>query len=325
MKSHEDFFLLILYAHIIVAANNCIKCTSSQTAGLSTEVSKQIVSKWVRFALPAEEPLTSLSHNDETSVLEPPLAGLSPEAPPSDVEMSSDIEDEMESETEMETDPEDTSEPGSGTVNSYAVDILSLGLLWHGFKDATKEGDGDRVILYYKFLLPIFRSLKRRNYCIKAFRLLAQTVVLSPHKVADIKWNRTINVHGKSGKNIPVDLHMEHLNRRLKKAIRSIGSNVHPMAIQRAAKSLGPISTVMDQFEQETDLVENKDYHTIPSFARDLKTVIDILEGEEVFSESNLNNHRTYGKKPLLQNMKWDDVKAWLHQKIIELDTYSMT
>ena len=30
----------------------------------------------------------------------------------------------------------------------------------------------------------------------------------------------------------------------------------------------------MDQFEQEIDQLENKDHHTIPSFARDLKTVI---------------------------------------------------
>ena len=44
----------------------------------------------------------------------------------------------------------------------------------------------------------------------------------------------------------------------------------------------------MDQFEQETDISENKDYHTIPSFARDLKTVMDILQDEKVFSESNL-------------------------------------
>ena len=47
---------------------------------------------------------------------------------------------------------------------------------------------------------------------------------------------------------------MEHLNRRLKKAIRNVGSNIYPMVIQRAAKSLGPVSTVMDQFEQETDI-----------------------------------------------------------------------
>ena len=127
------------------------------------------------------------SHDDEISELKPPQDGVSPGVPPSDIEISSDSEDEMESETEMETDPEGSSGQGSGTVNSYAVDILSLGLLWYGFKDATKEGDGDRIILYYKFLLPIFRSLKCRNYCVEAFHLLTQTVLLSPRKVADIK------------------------------------------------------------------------------------------------------------------------------------------
>ena len=87
----------------------------------------------------------------------------------------------------METDPEDSSGQDSGRVDSYAVDILSLRLLWHGFKDATEEGDGDEIILYYKLLLTIYRSLKCRNHCIIPFHLLAQTVVLSPSKVADIK------------------------------------------------------------------------------------------------------------------------------------------
>ena len=177
MKSHEDSFLLILYAHIIVAANNCIKHSQSHAV-----VSRQIISKWVRFALPTELSMIS-SHDDEIPVLEPSQDGLSTGVPPSDIEMSSDSEDEVESETEMETDPEGSSGQGSGTVNSYAVDILSLGLLWHGFKDATKEGDGERIILYYKFLLPILRSLKCRNYCIKALHLSTQTVLLSPRRL----------------------------------------------------------------------------------------------------------------------------------------------
>ena len=81
----------------------------------------------------------------------------------------------------------------------------------------------------------------------------------------------------------------------------------------------------MDQFEQETDIYENKDYHTIPSSARDLRTVVDILQGEKMFSESNSSNHTTYRKRPLLQSMKWNDVKAWISQKITELDIYSLT
>lgn len=29
-----------------------------------------------------------------------------------------------------------------------ATDVLSLGLLWHGFHDAVKEADGDRILNY---------------------------------------------------------------------------------------------------------------------------------------------------------------------------------
>jgi len=132
MKSHEDFFLLNLYAHIIVVANKCIEHTPSQSA-LNIEGSKQIISKWVKFDLPTPEPLASSSHEIEVSVLETSPEGLltPAEASPSDVEMSSDIEDGMESETEMETDLETSPrQAGNGTINNYAVDMLSLGFLW---------------------------------------------------------------------------------------------------------------------------------------------------------------------------------------------------
>ena len=151
MKSHEDFFLLILYAHIIVAANNCTKHAPSQST-LSTEISKQIVSQWVKFPLPPAELFTSSSHHEEI-----PMPETSHDqdrlsfSPPSDIETSSDTENEMEGDAEMEVDIETSSGQENGIVNNYAVDILTLGLLWHGFKDATKEGDGDWIILYYKF------------------------------------------------------------------------------------------------------------------------------------------------------------------------------
>ena len=43
--------------------------------------------------------------------------------------------------------------PPQGTDYSYAVDIMSLGLLWHGFHDAMREGDGDHIIRYWQFIL----------------------------------------------------------------------------------------------------------------------------------------------------------------------------
>jgi len=59
----------------------------------------------------------------------------------------------------------------------------------------------------------VFRQTNHYNYANEGFLLLAQ---MSPREVCDLKWNRTVNTSGLVGKNIPVDLHMEHLNRRLK-------------------------------------------------------------------------------------------------------------
>ena len=32
-------------------------------------------------------------------------------------------------------------------VHVYACEIVSLGLLWHSYHDAVKEGDGERVLM----------------------------------------------------------------------------------------------------------------------------------------------------------------------------------
>ena len=39
---------------------------------------------------------------------------------------------------------------------------------------------------------------------------------LSPRHSHDLLYGRFINVHGRQGKNIPADFHMEHMNRVLK-------------------------------------------------------------------------------------------------------------
>jgi len=96
----------------------------------------------------------------------------------------------------------------NGTDYSYALDIMSLGLLWHGFHDAVREGDGDRIIRYWRFLMPVFKLTGCRNYALEAFKLLNQTMVMSPRQVTELKWGRTVNTVGRPGHNIACDLHM---------------------------------------------------------------------------------------------------------------------
>ena len=49
-------------------------------------------------------------------------------------------------------------------VYLYACDFLTLGLIWKGFYDAIREGDRERVMVYWMFFLPIFKLLGRKNY-----------------------------------------------------------------------------------------------------------------------------------------------------------------
>ena len=51
----------------------------------------------------------------------------------------------------------------SDGVVSYACELLFIGLLWHGFHDAIREGDGQRILVYWRYLLIIFKASKRKK------------------------------------------------------------------------------------------------------------------------------------------------------------------
>ena len=199
-----------------------------------------------------------------------------------------------------------------------------MGLLWYGFRDAVREGDADRIILYWKFLMVTFKQTKHYNYANEGFLFLAQTLLLSPREVCDLKWNRTVNTTGRVGKNVPVDLHMEHLNRRLKIMIRKLGSNVSPATVLRASKALAVVDTVRLQFLKD-DLndsspnIENKDFHTAPSIKKDLDMIQQQLTEEKVFEVIDKRQHRAYkNHAPLLQSINWRSICKWCKGRILD-------
>jgi len=46
----------------------------------------------------------------------------------------------------------------------YSWQVLTLTLLWHGFNDAVQEGDGDQVLIYWKFFAVVFQVTRYTNY-----------------------------------------------------------------------------------------------------------------------------------------------------------------
>ena len=86
---------------------------------------------------------------------------------------------------------------------------------------------------------------------------------------------------------------MEHLNRRIKKVIRSMGANVRPAAIVKAGKALGPVEHVCQIFEQ-TSHYTVQNHHPVPSFGQDLNTVLQVLQEEKVFVLTPRRSHKSF-------------------------------
>lgn len=125
----------------------------------------------------------------------------------------------------------------------YACEVMSLGLLFMNYRDAIKEGDGERVMICWKFMLPIYKATGRKNYAIEAFHAISNCKLLPPRQAHQLIWSRFVNVHGKGipGNNIPCDLYVEHLNRLCKECVRNLGANKTEKAICRFSKMYGNI------------------------------------------------------------------------------------
>jgi len=221
-----------------------------------------------------------------------------------------------------------TRPPSSGRERSkdqvflYATEVVTLGLLWMNFHDATREGDGDRLIRVWKFLLLVFKAARRKNYGIEALNLQLQVnYTLSPRQAAQLKWSRCINTTNQVGKNVPMDLHLEHLNRRLKGTMRNMGANVTDNSITMAAQCLRIVDAVCTKFEESTsDCAKGSQKHGAPSSERDHALILQCLKEKQVCTLQGTRQHKSFKfSTNILKQCNYKKLVAWMKSKIPEL------
>ena len=108
-------------------------------------------------------------------------------------------------------------------------------------------------------------------------------------------WSRCINTKGRVGTNIPWDLHLEHLNRWLKTVLRSMGANVSPDTIVRAAKALRAVHNL--RFKEETcssTCSTHSDKHQVPSFGEYFESLLTVLIDNNVFEPQQNRYHPSF-------------------------------
>ena len=180
-------------------------------------------------------------------------------------------------------------------VFEYAVQIVSGGLFYLEFSDAIKEADGNRILRCWQYLLPIFKNSNRTNYANEALNMLMQYhFILSPRHAEELLWSRCINVHGIRGRNICGDLHMEHLNRLVKEAIKGLGANKTEKSICRVGKALGTILPVLDTYDSECGVSEISGSHSKPRAEKDINIISSTLLDSKVFQRTSKKKHPTF-------------------------------
>lgn len=127
-------------------------------------------------------------------------------------------------------------------------------LLWRGLNnmarhDAVKENDGTRMIIHWKF-----------EYFMFGHRLLANLAGAASEQLKHhLIWERTVNVNGGKAKNIPKDLHCEHLNMQYKENSRDAGGQLTTNTVNRHSQMIGIGKSIQDIFHEQ---VVFKPFHT---------------------------------------------------------------
>ena len=208
-------------------------------------------------------------------------------------------------------------------VFNYASAVLNDGLLLLEYKDAIREGDGERILRCWKLMLLYFKYANHFNYQKEAFLLLASVnAAASPKIASQLKWSRTVNTRGGLGHNIPIDLHMEHLNRNVKDYVANLGANVAEDTIVQSGKSLGGIMAVCSQFDHDNGVRPQSQSHTRSKVATDQKEIIkELTENSRVFDYVPGRSHNTFRKiKPnVVPNIDKKNLIKWIETQKKEL------
>ena len=292
VNSSEDFLLTVVEGHILAAAMEVFGMTSIDDRPSST------------------------FFPDDSSVIEP-------------VERRNLLVRHLEDVVKTHVDisfvqPKRTRTPDH--IYEYASETLSLGLIWMEFVDSIREGDGSRIFRCWRYFLPIFRVTNRTNYSCEAFTLLAQEkFVLSPRMSHQLKWSRTVNTHGRIGKNILCDLHMEHLNRECKASLSGLDSNITDASVERVGRSIGRLIPIMQQFDTANGIPSQCNRHSNRSRKGDIEKILkQLTETSKVFTKQKRRGHRRYPKfrSNLMRKNSLPTLKKWMNERFRKLIRY---
>ena len=207
----------------------------------------------------------------------------------------------------------------------YACVRLALGMLLRNFDDAVKEGDGVRILRCWKIAMLIFRAHHHNKYALASFYLQAATqAILTPRQAHSLTWNRTVNNHGGKGRNISLDLRLEHLNNFTKGLLKHLGPNMTDKAVLRCSHATNNVEKILESTDEDLGMRATYGIHkTTKSYDNFQKLVSIIKEKGDMFhheiSEQRQYQHFSNFNRDILGSVDHRLLHKWINEHMREL------
>ena len=201
-------------------------------------------------------------------------------------------------------------------INNYSRALLTFNLLLRNVNDCIREGDGARLMECYKFALLYFRCYGHTKYAYTLIKLFYK-IKFQPETAFRVIWNRFINIHGKKGKNISRDLHLEHLNNFLKELLRSLRSNLNEANAKRIANSVKNLKLIVSNLEESYKIKSKSHSSKQHKSVSDIKKLSAELIKAEVFESKPGRQYESFQNfdKDLLSSLDLTSTLNWMKEK----------
>ena len=124
-----------------------------------------------------------------------------------------------------------------------------------------------------------------------------------------------LNVHGFPGKNIAADLHMEHLNRVCKEAIKGLGANKTPKAVSRIGNAMEPMYSILENFDRSVLKTDAQGRHEVASVDKDMQKILCQLQ--QVLKKHKIRSHSCFPKfKMICHQFHEKKLRKWIVEHI---------
>lgn len=142
---------------------------------------------------------------------------------------------------------------------------------------------------------------------------------LSPQVAHSLKWNRFWSTRGGNGRNIPLDLHLEHLNGFLKSFLKGLGPNLNETSAARISRTIGVVKEMMAVTDMELGISGQTGAHHV-DMTKDILTLVDTLQEAELFKQQPGRVYAAFPgfRKNLLAKLDHKALWNWMMLKLNE-------